>query len=163
MSRRVVAAPLTAAAFAPFGDVVAADGPPDMIINRGWCERFHDRAELEFRGGRAGVSLFRAKPRTLPYVLDLLERHPLGSQTFIPMTAEPFLVLVAPDEGGRPGHPLAFITQPGQAISYRRGVWHGVLTPLAAPGLFAVVDRIGAEPNLEEWPIDPGWTVTAGE
>ncbi|RMA41507.1 ureidoglycolate lyase [Rhodophyticola porphyridii] len=147
---RIAAQPLTAAAFAPFGDVLEAKGPPDRLINQGLCGRFHDRARLSFADGRAGISLFRAEPRTLPYTLDLLERHPLGSQAFLPMTEYPFLVTVAPDADGRPGTPLAFLTTPGQGINLHAGTWHGVLTPLHAPGLFAVVDRIGPGDNLEE-------------
>jgi ureidoglycolate lyase len=161
MSREVVARPLTAEAFAPFGDVLEAAGPPDRLINRGLCGRWHDRARLDLTDGRAGISIFRADPRALPFVLDLVERHPDGSQAFLPMTADPFLVVVAPDDGGAPGRPLAFLTAPGQGVNYARGTWHGVLTPLAAPGLFAVVDRIGPGANLEEHVIDPPWTVCA--
>lgn len=152
-------APLTAEAFAPFGDVLEATGAPDRMINEGLCGRYHDRARLDFGpGGRSGISLFKAEPRALPYRLTLLERHPLGSQAFIPMAPEPFLVIVAPDAGGKPGAPRAFLTAPGQAINFLRGTWHGVLTPLAPPGLFAVIDRIGEGVNLEEYrladPID---------
>lgn len=82
--------------------------------------------------------------------LDLMERHPDGSQAFLPMTQNPFLVVVASDEDGVPGRPVAFETQPGQGVNYHRNVWHGVLAPLHEPGLFAVVDRVGAGPNLEE-------------
>lgn len=142
---------LSAAAFAPFGDVLEVKGDPDKIINQGLCGRYHDRARLEFSDGRAGVSLFHAQKRELPYKLDLVERHPLGSQTFIPMTEHPFLVIVAPDEGGRPGRPLAFVTAPHQGISFHKNTWHGVLTPLHDPGLFAVVDYIGDGQNLEEY------------
>jgi ureidoglycolate lyase len=159
--RRIVAQPLTAAAFAPFGDVLEATGEPDRIINRGLCGRWHDLARLDFGDGRAGISLFRAEPRALPYVLDLLERHPDGSQAFLPMTHDPFLVIVAPDEEGRPGEPLAFITAPGQGVNYARGTWHGVLTPLAPPGLFAVIDRIGQGANLDEHWFDEPWTVVS--
>lgn len=149
------AQPLTAAAFARFGDVLDTDGKPDKLINAGLCERYHDRARLDFADGRAGISLFNAQPRSLPYTCDLLERHPMGSQAFIPMTRNPFLVIVAPDADGTPGAPLAFITSPGQAINLHRGVWHGVLTPLHAPGLFAVIDRIGDGTNLQEHPVTP--------
>lgn len=144
--------PLTAAAFAPFGEVLEAAGDPDRLINQGLCSRFHDRARMDFGpDGRAGLSLFHAQARSLPYRLEMVERHPDGSQAFIPMTQAPFLVIVAADEGGRPGRPLAFLTAPGQGINLARGTWHGVLTPLASPGLFAVVDRIGPTPNLEEY------------
>lgn len=152
--------PLTAEAFAPFGQVIEATGDATKIINQGNCGRWHDLAQIDIPTGRAGISIFEAKPRSLPYTLDLLERHPLGSQAFLPMTEHPFLVTVAPDEGGRPGQPLAFLTRPGQGINLGRGVWHGVLTPLHAPGRFAVIDRIGDGVNLEEAPLDPVWTVT---
>ena len=158
---RILAMPLTAAAFAPFGQVIETAGAPARIINRGLCGRWHDLARLDFPTGRAGISLFRAEPRRLPLSLDLVERHPQGSQAFLPMTADPFLVIVAPDEGGRPGRPLAFLTAPGQGVNYARGTWHGVLAPLAPPGLFAVVDRIGPGENLEEHRFDPPYSIEA--
>ena len=153
--------PLTADAFAPFGDVLDAGGAPDKIINQGLCGRFNDRARLDFGpDGRAGISIFNAEPRALPYLLEMVERHPEGSQAFLPLHQHPFLVIVAPDEGGRPGRPLAFLTDGAQGINLHRGSWHGVLTPLAAPGLFAVVDRIGPTPNLQEHWFDTPFTVT---
>ncbi len=153
--------PLTSAAFAPFGDVLALRDAPDKIINQGLCGRHHDLAALDFgMDARAGISLFDAQPRSLPYQLDMMERHPDGSQAFVPMTAHPFLVIVAPDNGGQPGLPLAFRTAAHQGINFHRGTWHGVLTPLAAPGLFAVVDRIGKTPNLEEHWFDTPYLIT---
>ena len=144
--------PLTPEAFASFGDVLDASGDPDKIINQGLCGRYHDRAKLDFGlDGRAGISIFKAEPRSFPYELDLMERHPDGSQAFLPMSPVPFLVTVAPDEGGAPGQPRAFLTAPGQGVNYHRNIWHGVLTPLQPPGLFGVVDRIGPTPNLEEY------------
>ncbi|MBJ3764169.1 ureidoglycolate lyase [Maribius pontilimi] len=154
---------LTRNAFTPFGDVLDTRGAPDRIINQGLCGRFHDRARLDFGDGRAGISLFDAEPRALPYRLELLERHPLGSQAFIPMTFQPFLVIVAEDLGDRPGQVHAFVTAPGQAINFLRGTWHGVLTPLHAPGLFAVIDRIGDGANLEEYPLSKPILVEAAE
>lgn len=160
MSARIIAQPLTATAFAPFGDVLEVAGAPDKLINQGLCGRHHDLAQMDFAQGRAGISLFNATPRALPYTLDMVERHPDGSQAFIPMTQHPFLVIVAPDAGGAPGTPRAFLTAPGQAINLHRGTWHGVLTPLHAPGLFAVVDRIGPGDNLQEHWFDAPYTVT---
>ncbi|WP_299677991.1 ureidoglycolate lyase [uncultured Roseobacter sp.] len=162
MNRTLTCAPLTAEAFAPFGDVLECAGPPDRLINAGLCGRFHDRARMEFGpDGRAGLSLFNAEARSLPYTLDLLEQHPEGSQAFVPMTPAPFLVTVAPDEGGQPGTPSAFLTAPYQGINLHRGTWHGVLTPLSAPGIFAVVDRIGETPNLHEVLLDPPYLVVS--
>lgn len=161
MSRTIRAQALTAETFAPFGDVLEARGIAEKIINRGLCHRYHDRARLDFGDGRAGISIFEAEARALPYELDLLERHPDGSQAFVPMHREEWLVIVAPDEHGVPGTPLAFLAAPGQAVNLSRGTWHGVLTPLSAPGLFAVIDRIGGGANLEEHPLAEPWTVTA--
>lgn len=151
MSQRVPVQPLTAEAFAPFGDVLDCAGDPDAIINQGKCGRYHDRAALEFEGARAGISLFRAEIRSLPYALEMMERHPLGSQAFVPMDNVGFLIIVAPDAGDAPGAPMAFRSQGGQAINFHRGTWHGVLTPLEGNGLFAVIDRIGDGNNLEEF------------
>ncbi|SHH58102.1 ureidoglycolate lyase [Cognatishimia maritima] len=151
-------APLTAEAFAPFGDVLeVADNP--LKINAGMCDRHHDLADIDILDGRAGISFFKAQPRALPYQFDLVERHPKGSQAFIPMSMTSFLVIVAPDEDGKPGTPLAFLTRPGQGINLHRNTWHGVLTPLAAPGLFAVVDRIGDATNLQEYTYTTPFTV----
>lgn len=161
MTTRIIhTEPLTAEAFAPFGDMLDCAGDPDRIINAGACGRWHDRARLDFGpDGRAGISVFSAQPRSLPHTCDLLERHPEGSQAFIPMHQNEWLVIVAPDVGGQPGQPRAFLAAPGQGINLHRGTWHGVLTPLHAPGLFAVIDRIGAMPNLHEVAIDPPFTV----
>ncbi|MGR3678002.1 MAG: ureidoglycolate lyase [Paracoccaceae bacterium] len=160
MTRTLLIQPLTSAAFAPFGEVIDVSGEPDKLINQGQCGRYHNRAKLDFVDGQAGLSLFKANPRSLPCVLEMVERHPEGSQAFIPMTEHPFLVIVAPDDNGAPGTPIAFETAPGQAINFFRGTWHGVLTPLHAPGLFAVVDRIGPGENLQEHWFDQVITVT---
>ncbi len=142
--------PLKKKDFSQFGDLLDVSGEPDKIINQGDCGRYHDRAALDFTDGAAGISLFDAKPSSLPYQLDMMERHPLGSQAFIPMNYVPFLIIAAHDAGGAPGRPKAYLSTPGQAINFHRNIWHGVLTPLHGPGLFAVVDRIGAGENLEE-------------
>jgi ureidoglycolate lyase len=151
MTDELILEPLTASAFAPYGDVLDASGEPDKLINAGFCARFHNRARVEFIDGAAGISIFAAQCRALPYALTLLERHPEGSQAFIPMSQDPFAVIVAQDDHGKPAHPRAFITAPGQGVNYLRGVWHGVLLPLSGTGLFAVVDRIGDGANLEEY------------
>ncbi|MBN8179493.1 ureidoglycolate lyase [Roseibium aggregatum] len=161
MNRLIAPSILTAEAFAPYGDVLEVAGAPDKIINQGMCGRHHDRAKLDFGEGRAGISLFDAKARSFPYVVDMVERHPEGSQAFIPLDGVPMLVVVADDENGQPVNLKAFISQPGQAINLYRGTWHGVLAPLWQAGRYAVVDRIGEGTNLEEhWFPDP-WTVEA--
>ena len=156
MSRVLSSQPLTAAAFAQFGDVIEVSGAPDKLINQGMCGRHHDLARLDFTDGRAGISLFDAKARQFPHVVDMVERHPDGSQAFIPVSGVPMLVIVAEDQDGSPVNLKAFVSQPGQSINLLRGVWHGVLAPIEKPGQFIVIDRIGDGPNLQEhWFDDP--------
>ncbi len=156
MTGRLKIVPLTPDGFAPYGDVMHAAGAPDKLINQGRCGRYHDLAKLDFSDCRAGISIFQSEKETLPLVLKMVERHPYGSQAFVPMSADPFLVVVAKDDNGTPIDPKAFLTAPGQAVNFHRGTWHGVLTPLSEPGLFAVIDRIGDGANLEEhWFDDP--------
>lgn len=149
--------PLTAEAFAPYGDVLEASGPYDKLINQGLCARYHDKARLEFDIGQAGISIFKAELRSLPLALEMIERHPLGSQAFVPMSAEPFLVVVA---DGPTAKPKAFLTDTGQGINFHKGTWHGVLTPLSGNGLFAVIDRIGEGDNLEEHWFDKPYLIS---
>lgn len=144
------ASPLTADAFRPFGDVLEAAGAADMIINGGRCDRFHDRARLTFGSGRAGISVFRSNAVSLPFRLEVMERHPIGSQAFLPMTDAPYLVVVAGDVSGRPGPPKAFLAAPDQGVNYLAGTWHAPLLALKEGAAFAVVDRIGNGENLEE-------------
>ena len=95
----------------------------------------------------------------------MMERHPLGSQCFMPMTEHPFLVIVADDDGGIPAPPLAFLVPPHTGVNIHLNIWHGVLTPLYAPGLFTVIDRIGAvgdlRKNLEEYHFDAPYIITS--
>lgn len=156
---RIRARPLTPDGLAPFGDLLAVTGAPDFLINEGQCGRHHDLARLDFADGRAGISLFDARAHQLPVTLDLMERHPLGSQAFMPMSGGRYLVVVAADRDGVPDRPQAFLAGPEQGINLHRNVWHGVLTPLDVPGLFAVVDRIGAGANLQEHRFDTGYVI----
>ena len=151
--------PLTTNAFKAFGEIIEATGEPDKIINQGLCGRYHDLAQLDFTTGKAGLSVFNAKARSLPFKLEMMERHPEGSQAFIPMHQYPFLIIVSHDKNGVPDTPISFISKPGQGINIFKNTWHGVLCPLHSPGLFAVIDRIGEGPNLEEHWFKKVWTI----
>lgn len=144
--------PLTREAFAPFGDVIETDGAKHYPINRGMCERYHDMARVEIAGpaARQLISIAVSKPVSLPLELTMVERHPLGSQAFYPLSSEPFLVVVAKDEDGIPGQPHAFHTNGKQGVNYPINTWHGVLTPLDKDQSFLIVDRGGDGVNLEE-------------
>lgn len=151
----ITAHPLTAAAFAPYGQILAPRPVPDRLINEGRCERHHALATVQRGGGEAIISIFRSQPVSLPYRCTLLERHPLGSQAFMPLHDRAWLSVVAPDRGGRPATPLAFLVPAGVGVNLNAGVWHGVLTPLDQPADFLVIDREGSGINLEEMRIDP--------
>lgn len=155
----ITARPISAAAFAPFGELLTPKDSPDKMINKGRCERHHALAQVQRGEGEAIISIFRSQPVSLPYDCTLLERHPLGSQAFMPLGPDAWLSIVAPDQGGRPGAPLAFIVPSGMGVNLRAGVWHGVLTPLDRPADFLVIDREGSGVNLEEVDI-PAVTVT---
>lgn len=142
--------PLSSDAFSAFGDILEVQDQPTVMINQGNCARYSDLATLDFSDGRAGISIFHAKPYTSPLTLAMVERHPEGSQAFVPLSEDPFLVIVAEDEEGLPGVPRVFLTNGRQGVNYYRNTWHGVLTPIQGSGLFAVVDRIGDGKNLEE-------------
>lgn len=152
---RIKIRPLTAEEFAPFGEVLLPRDTPSKMINAGRCERHHALATVERSGGEAILSVFRSEPVSLPYECALLERHPLGSQAFVPLGPDAWMSIVAPDEGGKPGAPLAFLVPAGVGVNLRAGTWHGVLTPLDRAADFLVVDREGAGVNLEEAVIAP--------
>lgn len=156
--------PLTADSFRPFGDVIeASDSARHFTINEGFAERYHDLAQVDVAtsGGRAIISIFKAKPRRLPMQLLLLERHPLGSQAFVPMSQRAYLVVVAPATPNAAEPDVAaircFRAEPGQGVNYALGTWHHPLIALEAPCDFLVVDRGGApgDHNCDERPLGP--------
>ncbi|MGI9409240.1 MAG: ureidoglycolate lyase [Hyphomicrobiaceae bacterium] len=163
--QEIATRPLLQEHFAPFGDVIEIAGEPSFQINRGMCDRYHDLAKLEFvgEGAHANISLARSRAESLPLKLTMVERHPLGSQAFIPLSAKPFLVVVAPDRGGVPGQPLAFLTRPGQGVNYHRNTWHGVLMPLQYAADFVIVDRLGSGENLEEHHFDNPYLIVSAD
>lgn len=153
MTRIINAVPLTRENFAPFGEVIDTDCDTHYPINNGKCERYHDLCRVEATGtnARVLVSLFKGTPYDFPLKLGMVERHPFGSQAFMPLSPRPFVVIVCHDTPQGPGTPHAFITRPGQGVNYPRNLWHAVLTPIGEPQDFLVVDRGGDEKNLEEF------------
>lgn len=161
MARALKAEPLTREAFAPFGDVLEAEGAEMRLINGGTTERFHRLATAEVDpAGRAIVSLFRGQPRALPFEIAMMERHPEGSQAFYPLSDRPWLVAVAEDEGGRPGNPHVFLASGRQGVNYSRNVWHHPLIALGTVSDFLVVDREGPGVNLEEFQYPEAFVLT---
>lgn len=147
---------LTCDAFLPFGDVIEADPATMRLINSGNTERFHalGAAEALGEGARVILNIFRGQPRSFPYAISMMERHPFGSQSFSPLSGRPYLVVVSEDEGGRPGVPQAFLARGDQGVNYRANVWHHPLMTIGAASDFLVVDRDGPGNNLEEFFFD---------
>ncbi|MDH4439811.1 MAG: ureidoglycolate lyase [Rhizobium sp.] len=153
--------PLTAQAFAPFGEVIEAEPSTMRLINGGTTERFHAlfSPEASGEGARVIVNIFRGQPRAFPYAIDMMERHPFGSQSFSPLSGRPFLVAVSLDEDGKPGVPQVFLASPHQGVNYRCNTWHHPLMAIGAVSDFLVVDRDGPGNNLEEFFFETPFTI----
>lgn len=153
MVRHVLeAVPLTRRAFAPFGDVIETDGAQHYPINRGAVERFHDLASVDVDDGRPLVSIFECnRPAAVPVTVTIVERHPLGSQAFIPLDEAVMCIVVAPPGDGVTLSDLrAFVSNGRQGVNYHRGTWHMPLAAFHAGQRFVVVDRGGPGDNCEE-------------
>nr|WP_298966409.1 ureidoglycolate lyase [uncultured Halomonas sp.] len=150
------AEPLTADAFAPFGDVIDARTSASFPINAGRTQRHHDLATVETLGENAHtlINIFVSQPITLPLELSFLERHPQGSQAFMPLHEERFIVVVAPPgEHIDPSDVRAFVTDGRQGVNYQAGTWHAIQSVLEREGEFLVVDRGGEGNNCDEFPL----------
>ncbi len=145
--------PLTKEAFAPFGDVIETKGSDYFLINNGSTRRYHRLATVEtaLPEDRAIISIFRAEALEMPLRIRMLERHPLGSQAFIPLLGNPFLIVVAP-VGDAPvsGLVRAFRSNGRQGVNYQRGVWHHPVLTIEKRDDFLVVDRSGSGNNCDE-------------
>ncbi len=151
---------LTREVFAPFGEVIEAEAAGiQYAVNTGTATRFHDLARIDtsYDDGRAVVSLFRTQPRALPFVVAMLERHPLGSQAFVPLDpATRYVVVVAESAEA---HPRAFLATRSQGINYRRGTWHHPLITLDQAADYLCVDRAGAGANCDEVELTQQWVI----
>lgn len=139
--------------FLPFGEVIKTKENRGFAINNGRATRYCDLAKVEAAGKEARVliNIFRSHPITFPYLITMMERHPFGSQAFLPCGKQPFLVVVATDEGQKPGTPHAFLCPQGVGVNYHKNIWHHPLLALFQTSDFYVIDRAGAENNLEEY------------
>jgi ureidoglycolate lyase len=157
--------PLTKAAFAPYGDVIERDGAECRSINAGTTDRLHALASVEVGSGRAIVSIFQGRRRDYPLTIAMMERHPLGSQAFVPLQVADWLVVVSDDQGLPDEKTLrCFRARGDQGVNYRAGVWHHPLLVLAPSQEFLVVDRDGPGENLEEiWFADPRLRIAAAD
>lgn len=149
--------PLTRERFAPFGDVIESADIEKAAMNAARFQRFDDLCAVDTGDdGRVAVSIARCRVATsLPYRIDMVERHPLGSQAFVPLSRAKMIVVVAPPEQGVETADLtAFVTNGRQGINYKRGTWHMPLIAFEAGQEFLIIDRGGSEPNCEQQELD---------
>ena len=142
--------PITKENFSKFGDIITTDDITPLEINNGYAKRFDGIANLNTNkdNGKTTISIFSALKRTFPMKIDMMEKHPLGSQAFVPMKETIFLVFVAP-EGNKPdlNKVESFIVPPGIGVNYNSGIWHFPLISTEDMN-FLVVDREGSGDNL---------------
>lgn len=149
--------PLTRERFSPYGDVIESALDHSFAMNEARFERFDDLCNVDIAsGGKVAMSVARCRtPTALPLLVEKMERHPLGSQAFVPLQSCRMVIVVAP-----PGESFdvadlrAFVTGPRQGFNYHRGTWHMPLIAFNAGHEFLVIDRGGIEPNCEEVVLD---------
>ncbi len=152
---------LTPESFQLYGDVIdTQSATTNYLINNGTTSRFHDLAQVDIVSNsenqiaRAGISIFRGDARVFPLRISMLERHPLGSQAFMPLNQRPYLVVVAPslDEHSPDINNIrVFWASASQGVNYACGTWHHPLIALDETSDFLVIDRIGAGHNCDEY------------
>lgn len=164
-SRTLAARPLTAAAFAPFGDVLQVPEGDGLPINAGSAQR-HDQPppDVTGDGGTPCLTVFRTHgpAHAAPWTLHTLERHALGSQTFVPLGNTTCLAVVAPTrpDGGPDTAALqAFLVRPGQGVTLHRGIWHHPLLTDGPADVF-VLERQGPRVDCELMTLAAGTCVS---
>jgi ureidoglycolate lyase len=151
--------PLIQSEFSAFGDVIEpANARAVLSINDGTALRFDELARIDVADAKAYpiISLFRAQPRQLPFTVTELERHPLGSQAFMPLSAAPYLIVVAVDAESPP---RVFLARGDQGINFHRGTWHHPLLALERESDFLVIDRAGEASNCDELVLSQSWVI----
>jgi len=162
----IIIQPLTRENFAPFGDVIETQGRDQFAINQGLTQRFHALSLPQVSGenGAVGVSIFHNLTAIrVPFQIEMLERHPLGSQSFMPLAGQKFMVVVAlplNDEQPNEQQIFAFLSNGQQGVTYHQGVWHHPLITLEDESDFLVIDRIGDGHNCDVHTLSqPVWIV----
>ncbi len=150
IERIIEPTPITKENFSKFGDMITTKNIKPLDINNGYAKRYDDIAKINTSkdNGETTISIFSALKRTFPMKIDMMEKHPLGSQAFIPMKETTFIAFVAPN-GDKPdlNKIEAFIIPPGIGINYNPGIWHFPLISTEDMN-FLVVDRKGSGDNL---------------
>ena len=133
---KIIAEPLNPDNFSEFGKVVQR--PPEGVRRY-----YNELLENTRADARVDLSLTSIAPvSNLPMRATVLERHPFSSQTFLPLQASRYLVVVAPDnvDGGPDlARARAFVSGSDQGITYRCGVWHHAMTVLDETAVMAIL------------------------
>jgi ureidoglycolate lyase len=159
VTTRLIPEPLTAQAFAEFGEVLNLAGSDGEPINYGNTEKFADLLQIDTaeESGRTAMHLYRSQPSTLPLEIEIMERHPMGSQAFIPLHDRPFPVIVAAAGAEQldASTVRVFLSNGRQGVNLRRGTWHHYQVSLGQVSYYLVIDRMGPGANFEEQRLEP--------
>ena len=142
--------PMTKENFSKFGDMISTENIKPIEINNGYANRFDDIAKIDTanNNGETTISIFSALKRSFPMKIDMMEKHPLGTQAFIPMKETTFLTLVAPEGKKLKMDKIeSFVVPKGKGVNYKTGIWHFPLISTEDMD-FLVVDRKGPGENL---------------
>ncbi len=141
---------ITSKNFKKYGELISTKKIEPININNGYAKRFNNLCKINtsLKKGNTIVSIFSAKKRRFPMRIDMMEKHPLGSQAFIPMDETKFLVFVAP-KGKKPNIKKieSFIVPKQTGVNYKPGTWHFPLISTKNMN-FLVIDRKGKGSNL---------------
>ena len=157
MKKTLEIQPLTHEAFSAYGDVIEASENAKVIdINEGFTKRFHDLATIDVadNNGHPLVNIFRSQPLAQPIAINMMERHPHGSQAFIPLSNNPYLVVVAPAGEFDENNIVAFLAKASQGVNYHKGTWHHFCLALNEASDFLVIDRGGEGDNCDVLTLD---------
>ena len=159
MRKNIQIQPLTQESFSAFGDVIEKENHDFFAINQGLTQRYNALSVAQITGDHVavGMSIFHNLCATeIPFKIDILERHPYGSQSFIPLQQQKFIIIVAlPLDQTQPNEQkiYAFLSNGNQGVTYHQGAWHHPLITLEAKSDFLVVDRIGGGQNCDVHPL----------
>jgi ureidoglycolate lyase len=149
--------PLTREAFSLFGDVIEANNnAKNFTINDGFTQRYHDLAKVDVNdnNGHTIVNVFRSTPLVQPIAIKMMERHPHGSQAFIPMGTNSYLIVVAPAGEFDVNNLEVFIANSTQGVNYHKGTWRHFCLALNSESDFLVIDRGGEGDNCDILTLD---------
>jgi ureidoglycolate lyase len=152
----LVPVPLTRERFEPYGDVIEAGPSATSAMNDARFERFDELCDVDTRDGRVAVGIAQSRsPSSLPLLVDLVERHPRGSQAFVPLSPCRMIVVVAPPAESVSARDLvAFESNGRQGVNYRPGTWHMPLVAFERNQRFLIIERAVDGPNCDVHELD---------